>query len=116
MSSPSKTPCRSTTPTTEPATAAGASPDHLSNPSQKNWSNFVEMLKYKDLLDLPAVVDIMTAARALGLSRTYAYQLARKGRFPCRVIRIGSCYRVPTADLLTLLGATFERTQVDPPS
>ena len=36
-----------------------------------------------------ATVDLMTAARALGLGRTKAYELARRDEFPCRVIRIG---------------------------
>lgn len=49
-------------------------------------------------------VDLMTAARALGLGRTKAYDLARRQQFPCRVIRIGDTYRVPTAGLLKLLG------------
>ncbi|MFG2006150.1 helix-turn-helix domain-containing protein [Spirillospora sp. NPDC048911] len=76
----------------------------------------METLKYKDLPELPTVVDIMTAARALGLSRTYAYDLARRDQFPCRVLRIGTCYRVPTADLLKLLGATREASRAaDPP-
>jgi hypothetical protein len=38
----------------------------------------------------------MTAARALGLGRTKAYDLARRQQFPCRVIGIGDTYRVPT--------------------
>jgi hypothetical protein len=42
-------------------------------------------------------VDLMTAAAALGLGRTKAYELARRAQFPCRVIRIGEVYRVPTA-------------------
>ncbi len=29
---------------------------------------------------------LMTAARILGLGRTKAYELARHGEFPCRVI------------------------------
>jgi excisionase family DNA binding protein len=66
----------------------------------------METLKYTDLANLPSVVDVMTAARALGLSRTYAYDLAKRGEFPCRVIRIGTAYRVPTADLLKLLGTS----------
>jgi hypothetical protein len=33
---------------------------------------------------VPAV-DLMTAARALGLGRTKAYELARRQQFPCRV-------------------------------
>lgn len=65
----------------------------------------MQALEYKDLADLPSVVDITTAARALGISRTYAYQLAKLEEFPCKLIRIGRCYRVPTAALLALLDA-----------
>jgi hypothetical protein len=36
-----------------------------------------------------ATVDLMTVARALGLGRTQAYELARREQFPCRVLRIG---------------------------
>lgn len=53
---------------------------------------------------LPAVVDLMTAARALGIKRTTAYALARGGSFPCPVVRVGKAYRVPAAGLLRLLG------------
>jgi hypothetical protein len=49
-------------------------------------------------------IDLMTAARALGLGRTKAYDLARRQQFPCPVIRIGDTYRVPTVGLLELLG------------
>ncbi len=57
-----------------------------------------------ELLALPAVVDVTTAARALGLGRSTAYELARRDELPCRVLRIGSSYRIPTADLLRVLG------------
>ncbi|MEU8306186.1 helix-turn-helix domain-containing protein [Actinomadura sp. NPDC048955] len=63
-------------------------------------------MHHKDLDTLPTVVSIMTAARALGLSRTYAYELAKRGDFPCRIIRVGTTYRVPTAELRKLLGVT----------
>ena len=55
-----------------------------------------------------ATVDLMTAARALGLGRTKAYALAKRDQFPCRVIRIGEVYRIPTPGLLELLGVTVE--------
>ena len=55
-----------------------------------------------------ATVDLMTAARALGLGRTKAYELARRDEFPCRVIRIGDTYRIPTPGLLELLGVAPE--------
>jgi excisionase family DNA binding protein len=57
-----------------------------------------------EVLALPAVVDITTAARVLGLGRSTAYDLARRGEFPCRILRLGSSYRVPTAELLRVLG------------
>ncbi|WP_435819898.1 helix-turn-helix domain-containing protein [Micromonospora tulbaghiae] len=63
------------------------------------------------------MVDLATAARALGVGRTKAYELAKTGAFPCPVLRIGSTYRVRTADLLSLVG--IERQQpgrVDPPA
>jgi len=57
-----------------------------------------------------ATVDLMTAAAALGLGRTKAYELARRDEFPCRVIRIGETYRVPTPGLLELLGVAPEES------
>jgi excisionase family DNA binding protein len=59
-----------------------------------------------ELRDGPAAVDIPTAARALGISRSYGFELARRGEFPCRTIRVGSRIRVPRAALLALLEAT----------
>jgi hypothetical protein len=57
-----------------------------------------------ELLALPPTVSVETAARALGLGRTRAYQLARQGQFPCKVIRIGTSYHIVTVDLRRLLG------------
>ncbi len=63
-----------------------------------------EGLTRAELLALPAVIDVATAAQALGLGRSTAYELARRDAFPCRVLHIGSSYRIPTADLLRILG------------
>ena len=52
---------------------------------------------------LGAVTDITTAGAVLGLSRSVAYDLARRGEFPIPVIRAGSRYRIPVAALLTAL-------------
>ncbi|MGW4527728.1 DNA-binding protein [Amycolatopsis sp. NPDC004378] len=57
-----------------------------------------------EVATLPAVVDLMTAARALSIKRTTAYALARGGSFPCPVLRVGGAYRVPTVGLLRVLG------------
>ncbi|WDT52613.1 helix-turn-helix domain-containing protein [Streptomyces sp. G7(2002)] len=43
------------------------------------------------------------ASRALGFSRAKGYDLARRGEFPCRVLRIGRSTRVVTASLLRVL-------------
>ena len=61
-----------------------------------------------ELLALPVSVDIDTASRALGLGRSTGYELARRHEFPCQVLRVGSSYRVPTADLLRVLGFTLD--------
>src|SRR5204862_7676193 len=65
-----------------------------------------------ELLALPLMVDVSTAARALGLSRSTGYDLARRGEFPCRVLHVGSSYRVPTAELLRVLG--IDLTELSP--
>ncbi|MFB7496121.1 helix-turn-helix transcriptional regulator [Streptomyces sp. NPDC056161] len=64
----------------------------------------VQELTVRDLLDLPAVVDVETACRVLGISRSHGYNLARTGDFPCRVLRAGRSFRVVTADLRRILG------------
>jgi hypothetical protein len=61
-------------------------------------------------------VSLMTAAAALGLGRTKAYTLARQDAFPCRVIRIGEVYRVPTPGLLELLGISADGAQPPAPA
>jgi hypothetical protein len=66
----------------------------------------MQPLTFGELHALPTVVDLMTAARALGIGRTKAYHLAHADQFPCRIIRVGTNYHIPTADLLRLLGVT----------
>ena len=57
-----------------------------------------------ELLALPAAIDLETGNRALGLGRSKGYELARRGLYPCKVLRLGNAYRVVTADLLEVLG------------
>lgn len=66
----------------------------------------MEPMTHEELAALPTTTTIEAAARALGLGRTRAYQLARENRFPCKVIRIGTTYRVVTADLQRLVGVS----------
>ena len=56
--------------------------------------------------DLPAVVDVTTAAALLGIGRTAAYELIRTERWPTPVLRLGKLIRIPTKPLLKLVGLT----------
>jgi hypothetical protein len=69
----------------------------------------------KELLALPAVVDVPTAAAALNLSRTAAYELIRTGEWPTPVFRLGRLIRIPTAPILELLGITAHDVAVPGP-
>ena len=48
--------------------------------------------------------DIPIASAILGMGANLGYQLAAAGEFPVRVLRLGRKLRVPTADLLVVLG------------
>lgn len=67
-------------------------------------ANRVKGMTREELLELPAAVDLDTGNRALGLGRSKGYELAKRGQYPCKVLRLGNAYRVVTADLLALLG------------
>ena len=58
----------------------------------------------RELLALPAVVDVPTAASALGISRTAAYELIRNKEWPTPIVRMGRLIKIPTAPILELLG------------
>ncbi len=64
----------------------------------------VKGMSREELLELPVAVDLETGNRALGLGRSKGYELAKRGQYPCKVLRLGNAYRVVTADLLALLG------------
>ena len=57
-----------------------------------------------ELLQLPAVIDLPTAADVLGVGHSSAYELVRTGQWPTPILRLGRLIRVPTAPLLTLVG------------
>jgi hypothetical protein len=57
-----------------------------------------------ELLALPAAIDVPTAARALDVSRTQAYELIRHDLWPTPVVRMGRLIKIPTAPILELLG------------
>jgi len=63
---------------------------------------------------LPPTLDVPTAARLLGISRSAAYQLAAQDARPAPVLRLGHALRIPTAPLLAAIGLT--PTPVTPPA
>ncbi|MFC5188024.1 DNA-binding protein [Actinomadura harenae] len=67
-----------------------------------------------EILALPAMVDLVTAGRALRIGRTKSYELARAEAFPCRVLRVGDSYLVPTSGILTVLGLDPNGFENDP--
>lgn len=68
-----------------------------------NADNVPRKVTIADLLNAGATVDLITAAGALGIGRTKAYELARAGEFPCHSIRLGDTYRISTPALLELI-------------
>jgi hypothetical protein len=61
-------------------------------------------MSMEELLSLPVSNDLVTAARAFGLGRTKAFELAKAGKFPCRVLQVGKKYRVPRSAIFEALG------------
>lgn len=61
-------------------------------------------LSEPQILELPPLVDLPTAGRALGLSRSTSYALAAAEAFPVAVLRFGPrSLRVRSAELRRLL-------------
>jgi hypothetical protein len=54
---------------------------------------------------LGMTTDVETAGAILGIGRTKAYELAKNGEFPVRVLRIGRRYVVPIPALMAVLEA-----------
>lgn len=53
---------------------------------------------------LGMTTDIETAAAILGIGRTLAFELARTGEFPVRLLRLRRRILIPVSDLLRYLG------------
>jgi predicted DNA-binding transcriptional regulator AlpA len=53
----------------------------------------------------PAAVTLPLACSAFGISRSHGYELAARGEFPARVIRVGARVVVVTADIVRSLSA-----------
>ena len=64
---------------------------------------------------LGTVTSVGTAAAIFGLSRSSAYDLVKRGRFPITVLQFGSRYRVPVAAILHALHLPAGMEQPQPP-
>ena len=67
-------------------------------------------MDHAELSTLPPLVDVPTAARALGIGRGLAYALVRSGSWPTPVLRMGKLIRIPTAPLLRLVNGRTDWT------
>jgi hypothetical protein len=54
---------------------------------------------------LGLTTDVATAGAILGIGRTKAYELAKHGEFPVKILRVGRRYLVPTTAMLAVLDA-----------
>ena len=61
-----------------------------------------------ELDELPPVLDVPTAAKVLGIGRSLAYELVRRGEWPTQVLHVGKLIKIPTEPLVRLLGAAPE--------
>jgi len=77
----------------------------------------VEPLTRAELLRLPPVTNLPTLARALGVSEPVIRERHRLGeieRLGIRVLRLGSQWRVPTEDILRVLGISRDSSTEAP--
>jgi excisionase family DNA binding protein len=57
---------------------------------------------------LPPALTVEQAAGLLRIGRSKAYDAVRTGDWPTRVVRVGRCIRIPTVEVLRLLGISLE--------
>lgn len=57
-----------------------------------------------ELRALPSMLTVSQAASLLQISRSSAYKAVQSGEWPTRVVRVGRTVRIPTAEVLRLLG------------
>ena len=61
-------------------------------------------MDFVELFDIPEMIDLATAAKALGISTTTAYKRVKNRSFPCAVLRRGGNYLIPTMSLAVAIG------------
>ena len=67
-----------------------------------------------ELDELPPVLVVPTAAKVLGIGRSLAYELVRRGEWPTTVLHVGKLIKIPTQPLIRLVdGSTVEGSDPD---
>ena len=74
-----------------------------------------DRLTPEQLAALPAMVDLRTAGKAVGLGRDASYSQAKDGTFPVEVLPLGRFLRVRKADLMAYLHLNMDGTPATPP-
>lgn len=59
----------------------------------------------EELARLPVLLDVPEAGRVLGIGRSLAYELVRRGEWPTAVVRVGRLIKIPSGPLLRLVEA-----------
>jgi hypothetical protein len=67
-----------------------------------------------ELRGLPVLLSVPHAGRILGVGRTAAYQLVRRGDWPTPIVRVGAKIWVPRVPLLELVGVSTVEPQPPP--
>jgi excisionase family DNA binding protein len=61
-----------------------------------------------EVRQLPPALTVEQATGLLRIGRSKAYDAVRTGEWPTRIVRVGRCIRIPTAEVLRLLGLPSE--------
>lgn len=87
-------------------------PPHLS-PTCLEGETVTKRMTKEELLAIAEepTTSMRTGARAFGVSAATFYEQYHQGTLPVRVLRIGRSLRIPTADLLRVLGIEVDRGQ-----
>ena len=64
-----------------------------------------------ELDELPPVLDVPTAAKLLGIGRSLAYDLVRRGEWPSTVIHVGKLIKIPREPLLRLIESSSDEVE-----
>ena len=60
-------------------------------------------MDHEELTGLPALLDVPQAAQVLGIGRSMAYELVRRGEWPTAVLRVGRLIKIPSGPLVELV-------------